>query len=708
MSNDFDKISLKKFKIKDIVPNATILLLGRRRSGKCLGKGTDIMMYDGTIKKVEHVNIGDLVMGDDSTARRVLGTNSGIDTLYKITNQKKESYIVNSEHILSLKYTGKKNLRDNLEKEGYVVNWFDKTSLTYTSKFFSYKNNIKDEVYVKAKSLLDEIIDDRTVDIPIKKYLSLSKKYRDNLHGYQVPIDFQDKDVEIDPYMIGYWLGDGNKNEAVITSQDSSILSYLAKNLPKYKCHLSYRKGNKYSYGINGEKIKGLKNNNNYFLNVLRKYNLTYNKHIPNNYKCNSRENRLKLLAGILDADGNYDKGCFELSQSLEHEKLIDDIIFLARSLGFACYKHKKKTSWSHRGIKKTGFAWRINISGDGIENIPTLIPRKQASPRQLKKDVLVSSINIEELPENEYYGFELDGNHRFVLGNFIVTHNSWLVRDIFYHHRDVPAGLIFSGTEQANPFFGDFVPDSFIHSDYNPGLIESVLNKQGTRVRETRTLARKTIEGVKTKLSHLPRDSLVKISKDGLTSSNRFFIVLDDMLADASSWKKEKTIQEIFFNGRHFNLFFILTMQYPLGIPPALRSNIDYVFIFNEPSIKNRKNIYEGYAGMIPTFDHFCNILDSCTQNHECLVIKTSGNSTDLKDQVFWYKASEHEEFRVGHEKLWKYHNLNYNSRYNEERDFDQEKIDELTKKYKNTRKLKVIISREGDVVGYRQEDSE
>jgi hypothetical protein len=708
MANDFDKISLKKFKIKDIVPNATILLLGRRRSGKCLGKGTDIMMYDGAIKKVEHVSVGDLVMGDDSTARRVLGTNSGIDTLYKITNQKGESYIVNSEHILSLKYTGKKNIRDSLTKQGYIVNWFDKASLTYTSKIFSYKNNIKSEVYIKAKTMLDGIIDDRTVDIPIKKYLSLSKKYRDNLHGYQVPIDFQDKDVEIDPYMIGYWLGDGNKNEAVITSQDSTILSYLAKNLPKYKCHLSYRKSNKYSYGINGEKIKGLKNNNNYFLNVLRKYNLTYNKHIPDNYKCNSRGNRLKLLAGILDADGNYNKGCFELSQSLEHEKLIDDIIFLARSLGFACYKHKKKTSWSHRGIKKTGFSWRIIISGRGIEDIPTLIPRKQARPRQLKKDVLVSSINIEELPENEYYGFELDGNHRFVLGNFIVTHNSWLVRDIFYHHRDVPAGLIFSGTEQANPFFGDFVPDSFIHSDYNPGLIESVLNKQGTRVRETRTLARKTIEGVKTKLSHLPRDSLVKISKDGLTSSNRFFIVLDDMLADASSWKKEKTIQEIFFNGRHFNLFFILTMQYPLGIPPALRSNIDYVFIFNEPSIKNRKNIYEGYAGMIPTFDHFCNILDSCTQNHECLVIKTSGNSTDLKDQVFWYKASEHEEFRVGHEKLWKYHNLNYNSRYNEERDFDQEKIDELTKKYKNTRKLKVIISREGDVVGYRQEDSE
>jgi len=706
MPNDFDKISLKKFKIKDIVPNATILLLGRRRSGKCLGKGTEILMYDGSIKKVEDIKLGDLVMGDDSTARRVLGTNSGIDTLYKITNKKGESYIVNNEHILTLKYTAKKNLRDDLTRNRYIISWFDKKSLTYTSKIFSYNHDInKEESYIEAKSFFDKIIDDRIIDLPIKKYLSLSKKYKDNLHGYQVPVDFKGNDLELDPYMIGYWLGDGNQNEGVITTQDSTVLSYFAKNLPKYKCYLSYRKSNKYSYGINGEKVKGLKNNNNYFLNVLRKYNLTYNKHIPHNYKCNSRENRLKLLAGFIDSDGSYDKGCFEITQSLKHENLINDLIFVARSLGFSCYKRKKKTSWTHNGIKKKGYAWRIHISGEGIENIPTLIPRKMANPRQLNKDVLSSSIEVQELGPDEYYGFELDGNHRFVLGNFIVTHNSWLVRDIFYHHRDIPSGLIFSGTEQANPFFGDFIPDSFIHSEYNPELIESVLAKQGTKVRETRSIAKKTLEGAKTKLSNMPRDALVKISKDGLTQSNRFFVVLDDMLADASSWKKEKTIQEIFFNGRHFNLFFILTMQYPLGIPPALRSNIDYVFIFNEPSIKNRKNIYEGYAGAIPTFDHFCNILDSCTQNHECLVIKTSGNSTDLKDQVFWYKASEHDEFRVGHEKLWKYHNLNYNSKYNEERDVDQEKIDELTRKYKNTRKLKVIISREGDVVGYKQE---
>jgi hypothetical protein len=255
----------------------------------------------------------------------------------------------------------------------------------------------------------------------------------------------------------------------------------------------------------------------------------------------------------------------------------------------------------------------------------------------------------------------------------------SYLVRDIFYHHKEIPMGLIFSGTEEANPFFGEFIPDSFIHSEYNSNLVETMLTKQSQKVKKSR------ING--------------HADTDGLTPNNRAFIVLDDMLHDATAWKKEKTIQSIFFNGRHYNLFFILTMQYPLGIPPALRSNIDYVFVFNEPSIKNRKKIYDDYGGCISSFDSFCNILDSCTANHECLVIKTSGNSIDIRDQIFWYKAGIYDKFRVGHPKIWQYHNTHYNAKYDEERDLEQENIDKLKKKYGKSKKLKIIVSRQGDI---------
>ena len=265
-------------------------------------------------------------------------------------------------------------------------------------------------------------------------------------------------------------------------------------------------------------------------------------------------------------------------------------------------------------------------------------------------------------------------------------TGKSFLVRDIFYNHKTIPKGLIFSGTESANPFFGDFFPDTFIHSEYKPSLIETAMASNGKKVRAAR-----------------------KIYPDlnGLLPSNRFCIVLDDMLADASAWKREKTIQEIFFNGRHFNFFFILTMQYPLGIPPALRSNIDYVFIFNEPSIKNRRKIYDDYCGMINSFQMFENILDSCTQNFECLVVKLSGNSSDLRDQVFWYKAKPHTDFKVGHPKIWKYHYEQYNNKYTQEQDEDQIQLEKLQTKYGKSKKLKVIVNRQGDIVdGYPESD--
>jgi hypothetical protein len=260
----------------------------------------------------------------------------------------------------------------------------------------------------------------------------------------------------------------------------------------------------------------------------------------------------------------------------------------------------------------------------------------------------------------------------------------SFLVRDIFYHHQDIPFGVVFSGTEEASPFFGDFVPDTFIHSEYSSDLVKSLLHRQKKKIRDAKNQGK---------------------SESGKCKANNMFIVLDDMLHDAQSWRKDESMQNIFFNGRHFNVFFILTMQYAQGIPPALRSNIDYVFIFGETSVANRRKIYEAYCGMIPTFDHFCNILDACTTNHECLVIKTSGNTSDLRDQVFWYKAEKHENFRVGHPKFWSYHKNQYNNNYEEQAENDHFQAEKQKQKFGNTKKLKIIVSRQGDVVDYEQD---
>ena len=94
--------------------------------------------------------------------------------------------------------------------------------------------------------------------------------------------------------------------------------------------------------------------------------------------------------------------------------------------------------------------------------------------------------------------------------------------------------------------------------------------------------------------------------------------------------------------------------MQYPLGVPPNLRTNIDYTFILREPYLRNKKIIYENYAGMFPTFDSFCQIMDACTENYECLVISNNAKSNKLVDQIFWYKARDNGKFKLCLQEFW------------------------------------------------------
>jgi hypothetical protein len=212
-------------------------------------------------------------------------------------------------------------------------------------------------------------------------------------------------------------------------------------------------------------------------------------------------------------------------------------------------------------------------------------------------------------------------------------TGKSFLVKDLLYHQRDLPIGTIISPTESANKFFGNIVPSLFIHDEYQPKVLENVVKRQ-------KTLLRKIDNEV--------------VSKGSCNIDPRSFLVLDDCLYDSGSWVNDKNVRLLFMNGRHYKMMFAITMQHPLGIPPSLRTQIDYVFILRENLINNRKKIYNNYAGMFPTFDIFCQVMDQCTENFECLVINNNAKSNRLEDQVFWYKAEAHPAFRIGAGDLW------------------------------------------------------
>jgi len=211
-------------------------------------------------------------------------------------------------------------------------------------------------------------------------------------------------------------------------------------------------------------------------------------------------------------------------------------------------------------------------------------------------------------------------------------TGKSYLVRDVLYYHQDVPIGTVISGTEAGNGFYANHVPKLFIHDEYNTAIIENVLKRQ-----------KHALKQVKKELEVYKRTTI----------DPRAFAILDDCLFDAS-WTKDKMMRLLFMNGRHWKIMLVITMQYPLGIPPNLRTNIDYVFILREPYIANRKRIYENYAGMFPTFECFCQVMDQCTENFECLVIDNNVKSNKLHDQIYWYKADPHSDFKLGSKEFW------------------------------------------------------
>lgn len=207
-------------------------------------------------------------------------------------------------------------------------------------------------------------------------------------------------------------------------------------------------------------------------------------------------------------------------------------------------------------------------------------------------------------------------------------TGKSFLCKDLLYQHRDIPCGQVISATEAANGYYRKMVPPLFIHDEYTPGIIANVLKRQ--------------------------RMMIDKINANAVIDP-RLFLLLDDCIYD-QSWVKDKNVRSLFMNGRHFKILFVITMQYALGIPPNLRTNVDFVFILRENFVNNRKRLYDHYAGMFPSFEMFCQVMDQCTENYECLVINNNAKSNKLEDQVFWYKASEHDDFKLGAQEYWDY----------------------------------------------------
>ena len=231
-------------------------------------------------------------------------------------------------------------------------------------------------------------------------------------------------------------------------------------------------------------------------------------------------------------------------------------------------------------------------------------------------------------------------------------TGKSTLVKDLLFHHQNIPMGTVISGTEESNSFYGKIIPPIFIHGEYNAAILQNFVKRQ--------KLITSKIQQIEN--ARVPGQPIVKSKLDP-----RSFMILDDCLYD-DSWIHDKNIRYLFLNGRHQKVFFLITMQYPLGIPPVLRTNVDYVFILREPYVSNRKRIFDNFGAAFPNFEFFCQIMDQCTENFECLVMNNNTRSNKLEDAIFWYKAAIQPDFRIGAPEFWQHNATFYRDRDEED----------------------------------------
>lgn len=349
--------------------------------GKCHGKGTKIRMYDLSVKNVEDVRNGDKVMGPDGLPRIVSGVTSGTDILYRIDQKRGMSYVVNSEHILSLK--------SNYDYPTFGIH--------------------KGKVH----------------NVKVTDYLNYSKGVKHVLKGYKAELSKFGEDTGLDidfAYLLGLWLAEGSSCSARLTlaTKDVQLFEELKKfcNTQNWGISLNQEDTNCNTYSITGG-----------FLTKLKELNLLNNKHIPAEFMKANREVRMNLLAGFLDGDGFLTQSnCFEMT--LKDNSLSEDIVLLCQTLGlYVSHKLEFKKCQNFEG----GYYRRIIIGGN-ICSIPNRLSRKKASDHKRLRDSLNTGISVTEIGFGEYYGFQVDGDNLYCLEDFTVTHNTAIVNEMIYY----------------------------------------------------------------------------------------------------------------------------------------------------------------------------------------------------------------------------------------------------------------------------------
>jgi DNA-directed RNA polymerase beta subunit len=409
---------------------------------ECFDPETEILMWDGTSKRAKNIIIDDVLIDDLGNPTTVRTTCSGLKNMYDIIPDKHNfmKHRVTDNHILTLKIRGHKSIiQSNRTDRNYthIVEFLNREEIEFQEKYF---HSLKE-----AEEFVNSFDDDDTIDITIENYLKLNKRTKENLVLFKTEgIHWTKKDVEMDPYLLGMWLGDGlstGSGFALNYKTDNETLAYWENWAQENGAIIT--KGKRYKFSVVSKKNKeasvtGLCNRVEEapLKKYLRKYNLLNNKHIPNEYLTNDRDTRLKVLAGLIDTDGSVRANGHEIRicQGPANYKIIDDAYTLAMSLGFSCGVKEGKSQWTDEksGEKKISTYKELTITGHKICEIPTLLPRKKLAPVENEthlirnKSFMCSKFSLVEVGEGSYVGWQLhDKRGRFCLKDGLAVHNT-------------------------------------------------------------------------------------------------------------------------------------------------------------------------------------------------------------------------------------------------------------------------------------------
>jgi len=546
------EIVIDEFKIEEIPLSCTWIIVGPPGSGKCLAPGTPVIMYDGNIKKVEDVKTDDLLMGDDSTPRRVLSTTHGKDNMYKVSQSRGDDYVVNEPHILSLK---------------------------------------KDDGVIR--------------DISVRDYLRLCEDDKKKYKGYRNPIEFnsvrgilEDGDFR----KIGMWMGGSYKNKNYFDYIKAGIINESLKEYVE-------------SIDIDD------------FFSKIQVLKLLFKNNIPFEIKTSSLKNRREFLAGVVDTNGEVIDNSYYYVE-IKNKTTSFDLKNLAESCGY-------HANVSINNNLLDGITYKLRIYGE----LDVITTRKRITNRSLRYQD--SDINISYIGEGEYYGFQLDGNHRFLLGDYTVTHNTTFIENMCYYHKHrYPVARIFMGTESGYQHFSKI---------FHPLYVSNFFDEE------------------KEKLHILRQKKCVMENGKGY-EGNYAINILDDVSDDPKIYKT-KLMRGIFKLGsQHWDQLFLLGSQYAIDMPPDIRKSTSYVALFREPEELERKKLYQNFGGLAGSYQTFCELMDQLTGDHTCLVFKKRSQSNKIEDCIFYYQTKVLGKWKFGSKEYREWAKNRYNQDYVEE----------------------------------------